>query len=148
MATLTVTLPAVVKLSNAGTTKVPFQPYHENFVAFVPAEGAVEFEVETAGQFFYYQEQAKNSKLVFKQLDAIEKEPAEGTIIIDLPALVTLTNVADHAVEFVPYRENFVVSIAEGDAVVIEAKTAGQVLYYVATEQVNKGIAVTFAAKE
>ena len=58
MATVTVTLPAVVKLSNSKVEKVPFQPYHENFIAYVPAEGAVEFEVETVGQFFYYAEQA------------------------------------------------------------------------------------------
>lgn len=148
MATITVTLPAVVKLTNSKTEKVPFQPYHENFIAYVPGEGAVEFEVETVGQFFYYAEQAKNSGLVFEQLQAIEDEPAEGTIVIDLPALVTLTNVVDHAVEFLPYRENFPVSIAAGDVVVLEAKTAGQVLYYKAAEQVNKGIEVTFAAKE
>ena len=147
MATLTIELPAVVKLTNVSENAIPFQPYHENFPVQIPAGQAVEFEVETCGQFFYYEKQAKDTGLTFEQLQAVEEEPAEGTIVIDLPSLVTLKNVEAFAVAFRPYRENFDVKIGVGDEIVLEAKTAGQVLYYLAQAQVNKGIEITFAAK-
>ena len=147
MATLTVTLPAVIKLANNKEEKVPFQPYHENFIVYVPAGKALEFEVETAGQFFYYKDQAATAGLVFTQEQAIEIATAD-LIVVDLPSIVTLTNTAAHPVSFVPYRENFTVEIGVSDAVALEAKTAGQVFAYLAQEQVNKDITVTFAAKQ
>ena len=71
---------------------------------------------------------------------------AELEIVV--PAIITIENKADRAIGFVPYRENFTVEIAAGDAVALEAKTAGQVFAYLAQEQVNKDITVTFAAKQ
>lgn len=146
MATLTVTLPAVIKLTNNTDNAIPFQPYHENFSAYVPAHKSLEFEVGTAGQYFYYEKQAKDVGLEFAQLVALDTA-SDSIIVIDLPSLVTITNVTEHGVNFKPYRESFTVAIAKNDAVVLEATTVGQVLAYLAQEQVNDGIAVTFAAK-
>lgn len=146
MATLTLELPIIVKLENKGAHKVPFQPYHENFTVGVPAGTSVEFEVNTAGQYFYYVEQATSLGLEVSKLAAFDEE-ADNIIKIDLPSLVTLTNSGSTAVNFIPYRENFTVSIAVGDAVVLEAKTAGQVFAYLAQAQGNPDLTVTFAAK-
>ena len=147
MSTLTLTLPVIVKLENTSANKISFQPYHENFTVGIPAGTSVEFEVETAGQYFYYVEQATSMGLVVSKLDSFDTA-SDTIIVIDLPSLVTLTNNADTAINFIPYRENFPVSIAVGDAVVIEARTAGQVFAYLAQAQGVKGLVVTFAAKE
>ena len=146
MATLTLTLPVIVKLANTSDTKIPFQPYHENFTVSIPAGTAVEFEVDTAGQYFYYVEQATSMGLEVSKLNAFDIA-SDTIVVIDLPSLVTLTNSSTHAVQFIPYRENFPVTIGVGDAVVIEALTAGQVFAYLAQAQGNSGITVTFAAK-
>lgn len=66
-------------------------------------------------------------------------------IEIKLPALVTITNTGSSAKGFVPYRENFTTYVAAGDSVILEAQTAGQVLYYLA--QATEGLEVTHAAK-
>lgn len=144
--TTTITLPAIVKLANTSDKKISFQPYHENFSVAIPAGNAVEFEVNTAGQFFYYEKQATEVGLVVTHPAELE-QTKDTLIVIDLPSLVTLTNTDTNIVNFVPYRENFTVSIGVGDAIVLEATTVGQVLYYLAQAQVNKGIAVTFAVK-
>lgn len=68
------------------------------------------------------------------------------TTTIKLPALVTITNTtADKAIGFVPYRENFTTYIPAGDVVILEATTAGQVLYYLA--QATEGLTVSQAEK-
>ena len=144
MATLTIELPVIMKLANTGSKKVSFQPYHENFTVNIAASTAVEFEVKTAGQYFYYMEQATKTGLVVSKLSAFD-EASSSIIVIDLPSMVTLA--ASENVNFIPYRENFTVAIAKNDSVVLEAETVGQVLYYLAQAQVNKGITVTFAAK-
>jgi len=147
MATLTVTLPAIVKLTNTADHRVVFQPYHENFTVGLPAGAAVEYEVSTVGQFFYYQKQATETGLTFEQLQSFDAETALIKVI-DLPSIVTLTNVASTAVNFQPYRENFTVSIGVGDAIELEATTVGQVLYYLSQAQTNKGIQIDQAAKQ
>ena len=68
-----------------------------------------------------------------------------SNIYIVLPAVVTLKNVSERAIGFVPYRENFTSYIAAGATVTLEAQTAGQVLYYLA--QATEGLEVTQAAK-
>ena len=141
-----VELPVIMKVSNVGSIRLAFQPYHENFSVNVPAGTSVEFEVATVGQYFYYMEQATKKGLEVSKLSAFDSA-SDTIIVIDLPSLVTLENVVENAVNFNPYRENFPVTIAKGDKIVLEATTAGQVLYYLAQAQVNKGIKVTFAAK-
>lgn len=65
---------------------------------------------------------------------------------IKLPAMVTISNKSDTVMRFVPYKENFTVNVAAGDNVILEATTAGQVLYYLA--QATEGLEVTQAVKE
>ena len=64
------------------------------------------------------------------------------TIIV--PALITIVNTSDKAIGFVPYRENFTTYLP-GDTIILEATTAGQVLYYLA--QKTEGLSVSHAAK-
>ena len=42
---------------------------------------------------------------------------------------------------FIPYRENFSQEVAVGDDYEFEAKTAGQVLYYMAQDTNGMGVA-------
>lgn len=67
------------------------------------------------------------------------------TITITLPAVITIVNTSDKAIGFVPYRENFTTYLPAGDTIVLEATTAGQVLYYLAQE--TEGLSVSHAAK-
>lgn len=64
---------------------------------------------------------------------------------IKLPAVVTLTNTADRAIRFIPYKENFTYVLDAGESIAIEVATAGQVLYYLA--QATDGLTVTQEAK-
>lgn len=143
MSTLTITLPAIIKVVNGSDRAQSFQPYHENFMVTVPAGTTVEFEVTTAGQYFYYMNQATD-KLAVSSI--AEFDNASATIIvIDVPAMVTLTNVSNRVKKFVPYRENFPVEIAAGDAISLQADNVGQVLYYLA--QADADLTVSEAAK-
>ena len=132
-----------MKITNTSDKAQVFQPYHENFNVTIPAGVAVEFEVETAGQYFYYIKQATTTLTVEKiaEFDIA----SDSIIVIDLPALVTLTNVSTNVKAFQPYRENFTVQIAAGDSIVLETTTAGQTLYYLA--QADKDLTVTEVAK-
>lgn len=69
-----------------------------------------------------------------------------ATIAINVPATITITNKGKKAHGFVPYRENFVVTIPVGDAVTLKALTAGEVFYYLA--QAEDDFTVTQAAAE
>ena len=74
-----------------------------------------------------------------------------ATTTISLPANITITNKTSESagdarvIGFVPYRENFTSYLQPGGAVVLEATTSGQVLYYMA--QATDGLTVTQAAK-
>ena len=143
MATLTITLPVILKITNIGAHAQSFQPYHENFTVAVPAGVAVELEATTFGQYAYYMKQACEGLTVEK---IAEFDVASASIIvIDVPAMVTLTNVSNRVKAFTPYRENFMVDIAAGDSIVLEASSCGQVLYYLA--QADADLTVTEAAK-
>lgn len=139
----TIKLPAIIKIANNGDKAQSFQPYHENFMVSVPAGVAVEFEVSTVGQYFYYLKQAIGT-LVITSISEFDGA-SETIIVIDLPSMVTLTNTSDVVKTFIPYREGFAVEIAAGDAVELEATTAGQVLYYLAQE--TEGLTSTQEAK-
>ena len=69
-----------------------------------------------------------------------------ATIVINVPAKITLTNTTERRIGFVPYKENFTTYIEAGDAVELEVPTAGQVFYYLA--QATDGLEVTQEAAE
>ena len=143
MSTLTIELPAIIKISNTGSKPQSFQPYHENFTVSVPEGIAVEFEVATAGQYFYYMKQAVEG-LAVEELASFDVA-SDSIIVIDLPSMVTLTNVSSRIKTFRPYRENFDVELGAGDVVKLEATTTGQVLYY--TAQADSDLTVSHEAK-
>lgn len=143
MATLTIELPVIMKITNTGATAQAFQPYHENFNVVIPAGVAVELEATTVGQYFYYMNQA-TKLLTVEKINSFDTASAT-IIVIDLPAIVTLTNISNKVKAFNPYRENFMVEIAAGDSIELEATTAGQVLYYLA--QADKDLTVSEVAK-
>ncbi|WP_300924738.1 hypothetical protein [uncultured Clostridium sp.] len=64
---------------------------------------------------------------------------------VSAPAVVTLKNVSDRRIGFVPYKENFTSYIPAGFTLHIEVATAGQVFYYMA--QATEGLEVTHEAK-
>lgn len=143
MAELTITLPVILKITNNGTTNQSFQPYHENFNVVIPAGVSVELEATTAGQYFYYMNQV-TSNLSVTKINSFDSA-SESIIVINLPAIVTLTNISNRVKTFNPYRENFAVEIAAGDTIKLEATTAGQVLYYLA--QADKDLTVSEEVK-
>lgn len=141
MATLNIELPAIMKITNTGASAQSFQPYHENFNVGIPAGVSVEFEVMTAGQYFYYMKQAKENLVVEK---IAEFDVASETItVIDVPATITLTNISNRIKTFQPYHENFSVEMQAGDVINLEATTVGQVLYYVAQRDSDLSVAHT-----
>lgn len=143
MSTLTITLPVIMKIVNTGANAQSFQPYHENFKVTIPAGTTLEFEASTAGQYFYYMKQATKD-LEVSTIQSFDSASAT-IIVIDLPAIVTLTNVSNRVKNFNPYRENFMVEIAAGDSIELEATTTGQVLYYLA--QADSDLTVSEVAK-
>lgn len=62
MATLTITLPAVITITNttSGTTarEIGFIPYKENFTSYLGAGDTIKLEATTSGQVLYYLAQA------------------------------------------------------------------------------------------
>lgn len=139
MSTLTVELPVKLKISNTGSSAQSFQPYHENFNVAVPAGVSIELEATTVGQYFYYVRQATKGLEV--EVIAEFDEESASIVVIELPAMITLTNVSSRVKTFNPYRENFSVEIAAGDAIELEATTAGQVLYYLAQADADLTVA-------
>lgn len=53
-----------------------------------------------------------------------------NTIEIKTPAMVTLENVSDRAVAFVPVGRNYTIVIKAGDAFKFEVNSAEDVMYY------------------
>ena len=51
-------------------------------------------------------------------------------IDVKVPAILKISNTSDINIPFVPYRENFVTSLAKGKAIEFSVDRAGQVLYY------------------
>lgn len=67
MATVTITLPAKVTITNTSDKAIRFVPYRENFTTVVAAGDSVELEATTAGQVLYYLAQATDG-LTVKQV--------------------------------------------------------------------------------
>lgn len=118
---ITITLPAKMMLT-AGEKAVRFTPYKENFVTTVPAGQKLSLVVNTVGQYLYYAKQG------FVASDAV------ADIVINVPAKITITNNSEKVMNFIPYKENFQQELLAGQACIFEAKTAGQVLYYLAQD--------------
>lgn len=49
---------------------------------------------------------------------------------ITLPAQIKLENISENTVNFVPYHENFSVSVNAGDSIIFESKMTNEVIYY------------------
>ena len=64
MATVTITLPAKVTITNTSDKAIRFVPYRENFTTVVAAGDSVELEATTAGQVLYYLAQATDGLTV------------------------------------------------------------------------------------
>lgn len=141
MAEIDVKVPAILKIS--ATKTVPFVPYRENFATRLTAGKAIEFSVETSGQALYYLKQATDG-LTVEQVSTFDTTTTDLTVF-KLPGIMTIKNTSTVAIPFIPYRENFEVSVAAEDSYKIEAKTLGQVLYYLA--QATDGLDVTYADK-
>ena len=56
--TITISLPAVITLSNTSDRGIRFVPYRENFTTVIAAGDSVQLEAQTAGQVLYYLAQA------------------------------------------------------------------------------------------
>ena len=137
-----VTAPAIIRIANTAEIAKTFQAYKENFTTKLVAGQALEFEVKTSGQVFYYLAQATTGLTV----EVVETYTVdENTIKLNVPALITLTNTTDRKIGFIPYRENFQYDIAGGDNVQLTATNVGQVLYYLA--QATEGLEVTQTAE-
>lgn len=74
---------------------------------------------------------------------AAEGEEVEAVqdIEISLPATITLENISEKPVTFVPYKENFMVEVASSDKIIFTSRHVNEVLYYLL--QANKDIKVT-----
>lgn len=132
MTTLNIATPVKFKMTNTAERAVSFMPYRENFVTTLIPQSVVEFSVDTAGQALYYLLQA-TQELTVEKIEAFDAAD-ETTTVIELPALITITNTSDKVKSFVPYRENFSYDVKPGDAIELEATTVGQVLYYMSQE--------------
>lgn len=64
MATITISLPAVITLSNTSDRAIRFVPYRENFTTVINAGDSVKLEAQTAGQVLYYLAQATDGLTV------------------------------------------------------------------------------------
>ena len=134
-----ITLPATMKLT-AGAEGAKFAPYKENFITSIKANSALVLKVDTVGQYFYYKNQG-----------FVEGAAADGDLVINVPAIVTIANNSGKAMNFIPYRENFQQEIKANEGYSFDATTAGQVLYYLSqdtnTVEVDGGLDVTQVAK-
>lgn len=70
MATVTITLPAKVTITNTSDKAIRFVPYRENFTTVVAAGDSVELEATTAGQVLYYLAQATDGLTVTHEAKA------------------------------------------------------------------------------
>lgn len=64
-----------------------------------------------------------------------------ATKTITLPAVIKVENTSELAKTFIPYRENFTAVLKKGYTLEFEAKTSGQVLYYL--KQNTEGLKIT-----
>ena len=136
MAEIIAKAPAKIQIKNTSDLVKVFVPYKENFTTALAAKSGIEFEVQTAGQVLYFLNQATEG-LEVKVINEFTSND-ETIKKLNVPAKVTLTNVGEEVVGFVPYRENFQFNIEKDGKVELTATTAGQVLYYLAQGIANK----------
>lgn len=130
MAEIIAKAPAKIQIKNTSDLVKVFVPYKENFTTALAAKSGIEFEVQTAGQVLYFLKQATEG-LEVKVINEFTSND-ETIKKLNVPAKVTLTNVSEEVVGFIPYRENFQFNIEKDGKVELTATTAGQVLYYLA----------------
>ena len=144
---LTLNIPQKLKITNTSDIALMFRPYRENFDVSVPSGTTFEFTCTTAGQCLYYFKQAftlvdKQVGLVVEKIDNYDVE-SDTIIVLPYHALVTISNTTTRIIGFIPYREHFEYSLAPNNSVTLEAKTLGQILYYLAQGSAN-GLSVTY----
>ncbi len=140
MTTIDIQTPSVVILRNVSETSKTFVPYKENFVTSMPADYSLELGVKTAGQALYYLQQATDGLTVsFGETE----EEVDDSIAYE-NEVITMTNISDIDVDFMPYKENYSYTIKAGDTLKITADSVGQVLYYLA--QATDKLTVTHEA--
>ena len=130
MAEIIAKAPAKIQIKNTSDLVKVFVPYKENFTTALAAKSGIEFEVQTAGQVLYFLKQATEG-LEVKVINEFTSND-ETIKKLNVTAKVTLTNVSEEVVGFIPYRENFQFNIEKDGKVELTATTAGQVLYYLA----------------
>ena len=122
-----------------------FVPYKENFVTPVAKECKLFLKAYTVGQYLYY---TKNG---FVEFDGTPTA-GEKTTIINVPATITIKNESAKDMNFIPYRENFQVTVKPGEGYSFKVETAGQVLYYMSQDttgiEVGTGLEVDQAKAE
>lgn len=140
-------LPAFVTLTNKSDAVVRFAPYKENFNTALGAGESLVLTATTAGQVFYYMMQANDALEVTQAATKGEGATYDVCATAEDPATVVITNKAAHAMNFVPYRENFQFEVKAGEAYTFDATTAGQVIYYM-NQDVDGVLDVAINAKK
>ena len=139
MAEIKLEAPAIIKIENKSEFAQCFIPFGENFNAKLVAGAIVEFEVKHSNEVIYYLNQA-TAELEVSVL--AEADGAVGAVVLNVPAKVTLANIGERPIGFVPFKQNFQQDIAVGDSVVLTTENVNQVLYYMAQAVEGK---LTFA---
>jgi hypothetical protein len=104
-----------------------FVPYKENFVTPVAKGGKLFLKAYTVGQYLYY---TKNG---FTEYTGDPKSTSSD-FVINVPATITIKNESTKDMNFIPYRENFQVTVKPGEGYSFKVETAGQVLYYMSQD--------------
>ena len=138
--TINVVAPAILLVQNNGDTDAQFIPYRENFKVTIPGNSHVLFPVMTTGQVLYYFNQ-QYGDLSIRIFDAETELEMDNFIPVfpanygnEEPYVITLANVSEKVVNFIPYKENFAVDIAAEDEMDITVSNIGQVFYYMAQQ--------------
>ena len=137
--TINVSAPAILLVQNTGDADVEFMPYKENFKISIASGSHILFPVTTSGQVLYYFNQ-QYGDLTIKVFDAkTEKQmdnfiPVYPTNTVGDEYVITLSNVSNKDIKFIPYRENFDYVLAAGDRISIAVNNIGQVFYYMAQQ--------------
>lgn len=120
--------PAKIQILNTGDKVQAFMCYKQNFTTVLQPHKGLEFEVKTSGEVIYYKNQATEGLSV----EVIENFTVgdENIVKINVPAKITIQNVSDKVVGFVPYGENFTYYVQPGDTVELTAANATQAIYY------------------
>lgn len=141
--TITIKVPAKIKIVNTAERAMSFVPYRENFTSVLAKGKTIEFPVDRAGQVLYYLKQATEG-LTVTQITNFDSA-TNDILIFETPAIMTLENTSSVIKTFQPYKENFTVDVNAGDKYEVEVSTIGQILYYLAQE--TEGLTVKYDKK-